>query len=269
MSNPQAPTSNDRADDSANTDVSFSTASLFAEAYRRIRATPRALIALLLAGLVVTGVDWLRLHDPIPTVGYVGIQDGRLSVLFGIIVTVSSRATAPLSALVGLKPQWLAWGIGLELLGFVAVVSTGAYALARLLRLPLTTAAVLRYASIVALLQFGWFRVGTLHVEGSGVDMRALLLALPLFVIWLFLFVHLFALPGLLIADESVWAALQRSWRLATGHGWSLFTVIVLLGVLNHLLTSVPLVGPLGSAVVAGLHAGTVAVFLDRKAFDR
>lgn len=33
------------------------------------------LTVVLLAGLVVIGVDRLRLHDPIPIVGYVGILD--------------------------------------------------------------------------------------------------------------------------------------------------------------------------------------------------
>lgn len=54
-------------------DGSPSTVALVTGAYRRLRTTPRTLVVLFLAGLVVTGVDWLRLHDPIPTVGYVGI----------------------------------------------------------------------------------------------------------------------------------------------------------------------------------------------------
>lgn len=81
-------------------------------ASRRLRRTPRALIALLLAGVVVTGIDWLRLHDPIPIVGYVGIQDGRFAVLLSLPVVVYSRTNILFSAFVGLKPQWLAWAIG-------------------------------------------------------------------------------------------------------------------------------------------------------------
>lgn len=226
-------------------------------AYRRLRTTPRTLVVLFLAGLVVTGIDWLRLHDPIPTVGYVGIQNGRFAVLLSTPIVVFSRASVPGSAFVGLKPQWLAWTIGLELLEFVVVVSAGAYVLARLLREPLTTAAVGWYTGLVALFQFGL---------GFRLEEGGLLLALPAFVIWLFVLVRLFALPGLLVAGDSVGAALRHSWRRATGHGVSLFVVIVLLGLLNHLLTSVPVIGSVGSALVAGLHAGAVAAFLDRTA---
>jgi hypothetical protein len=254
MSNPQSHRSDEtNTVNTAETDGSLSTAALVAGALRRIRAVPRALLALLLAGLVVTGIDWLRLHDPIPTVGYVGILDGRLSVLFGIPLLVGSRAIVPLSALVGLKPQWLAWGVGLELLSFVAVASAGAYALARLLQVSLTTAAVLRYAGLVALFQFGL---------GFRIEQAGLLLAFPLFTIWLFLLVRLFALPGLLVAGDSVGSAVRRSWRLATGHGWLLLAVVLLLGVLNHLLMSIPGIGPLGSAFVTVAHASTIATFL-------
>lgn len=82
--------------------------------FRRLQAIPYAVIALFLAGLVVTGVDRLRLHDPIPIVGYVGILDGRFFVLSSVPVLVFSRANVVFSSFVGLKPQWLAWAIGLE-----------------------------------------------------------------------------------------------------------------------------------------------------------
>lgn len=56
-------------------DTPLPTVVLLTGAVRRLQATPRAVIALLFAGLVVTGVDRLRLHDPIPIVGYVGVLD--------------------------------------------------------------------------------------------------------------------------------------------------------------------------------------------------
>ncbi|MFC6825119.1 hypothetical protein [Halopelagius fulvigenes] len=37
---------------------------------------------------------------------------------------------------------------------------------------------------------------------------------------------------------------------------------VVVLGLANHLLGNVPLVGPVGSALGGALHAGAVAVFL-------
>lgn len=275
MSTPQShgsdePTTEDRA-----INERLTTGVLVSGAVRRLRAAPRVLVALLMAGLVVTGIDWLRLHDPIPSVGYVGILDGRFSLLFGLPITVFPRETAPLSTFVDLQPQWLAWALGLELLGFVVVVGVGAYALARLLRIQLTRAAVVRYAGLVALFQLG----AGVHIRGIGpttllsiesipfevhMEGPGLLLSLLVFVSWMFVLVRLFALPGYLIAGEAVEPAIRQSWQYAIGHGWSLFGVIVLLGLLNHLLTSVPVAGPLGTALVGGLHAGTVATFLDR-----
>lgn len=254
MSNPQTHVGDDRDSDS-DSDISLSTITLFAGARRRIWSHPRAILALLFAGSVVIGIDWLRLHDPIPSVGFSGIQDGHFSILFSIVVTVFSRVTVPLSALIGLKPQWLAWAIGLELLGLVAVVGAGAYALARLLQVPLTTTAILQYAGIVVLLGFG----PSINIDGGIIT---ILVGIPLIAVFLFLLVRLFAFPGLLIAEDSVRTALRGSLHRTKGHGRSLFTVIIILGILNHLLTSVPVIGPLGSAVVAVFHAGTIATFL-------
>ncbi|UPM44809.1 hypothetical protein [Halocatena salina] len=248
------------SEDVRESNASLSTVALVTGAYRRLRTTPRVVLVMVFAGLVVAGIDWLRLHDLIPTTGYAGIQDGRVAVLLSLPVTVFSRASVPLSAFVDLKPQWLVWAIGLELLNFVVVVSAGAYALAQLLRTPLTTAAVVRYAALVGLFQFG----PDVHIEGAG-----LLVALPVFVIWVFVLVRLFALPGLLITGASVRTACQHSWQRTTGHGWTLVAVIGLLGLLSHLGMSVPLVGPLGSALVAGLHAGTIAVFLTPRSLER
>lgn len=251
------------------------TTGVLAGAVRRLRANPRTLGALLLTGIVVMGIDWLHLQDPIPSVEYMGLLDGRFSLLFGLPITVFPRETAPLSTFVDLQPQWLVWAVGLELLGFVVVVGAGAYALARLLRIPLTRAATVRYTGLVALFQLG----AGVRIRGNGpttllslesipfgvrMEGTGLLLSLLVFVSWMFVLVRLFALPGYLVAGESVEPAVRQSWQNAIGHGWSLFGVIVFLGLLNHLLTSVPVAGPLGTALVAGLHAGTVATFLDR-----
>lgn len=244
---------NDRSDAPPETDGSLSVATLLAEAYRRVRANPSVVAALLVAGIVVAGVDWLCLHDAVPTIGFSGIQEGNLAVSFGIVVTVLSRATTPLSALVGLKLGWLAWVVGLWLLEFVAVAGAGAYALARLLDTRLTIAAILRYAGVLALLRVS----PEIHFEGA-----LILLAVVLLPLVFFLFVRLFALPGLLVAGHPVGAALRRSWHRGRGYGWSLFGVVLVVGLLNHLLTSVPMVGSLGSALVGVLHAGAVAAFL-------
>ena len=232
----------------------ISTGFLLTTALARLRTATSAILVLGIAGIIATGIDQLQLHDPIPTVGFTGIQDGQFSITFEIGIAILSRANVPLSALIDLKLKWLAWTIGLELLGFTVVVGAGAIALARLLDVSLTVAAVSRYTATVMLLQGV---SGNLHFEGG-----AMLLAVPLFILGFLLVVRLFALPGLLIAGYPIRSALRWSWRLADGHGWSLFGVILIVGGLNHLLASTPFVGAFGSAFVAMLHAGTVAAFL-------
>ncbi|WP_458210933.1 hypothetical protein [Haladaptatus sp. NG-SE-30] len=238
------------------TDQSISAGMILTAALRRLRTTPSAVLVLVVAGGIVTGSDWLRLHDPVPTGGFTGVQNGKFSVAFGIVITILSRATVPLSALIDVKSQWLAWIVGLELLGYVAVVGAGAYALARLLGVSLTAPALVRYAAIVALLRFV---PGRINLQGTG-----LVLAIPLIILGFMLLVRLFALPGLLVMGYSVHSALSQSWQLAVGRGWALFGVILVVGGLNHLLASAPVVGPLGSGLAGVLHAGTVAVFLDQ-----
>lgn len=237
----------------------LSTAALLSGASRRIRATPSTIFALLVAGLIVAAVDRVVLRGPIPTVGYRGIQDGQVSVAFGIVVNVLSGATVPPSALVGLKPAWFAWVVGLEGVGFVAVTAASAYAIARLLNVPLTSGGVLRYAAVGAAFQSG---IAQVNFEGASI-----IVGLPLVLVAFVVLVRLFALPGLLVMGDSVSGAFRRSWILTKGYGWSLVGVIVPVGLLNHLLASAPVVGPVGSALAGVLHAGTVAVFLRRTSF--
>ncbi len=178
---------NSDPNDISRTDEALSAIPIMIGAYRRLRTIPRVLAVLVLAGLVMTGIGWLRLYDPIPTGGYVGIQGGRFSVLFNPPVMMYTHTNTLFSSLVGLKPQWFAWAIGLELLEVIVVAWSSAYVLARLLQKPLTTAAAVRYTGLVAVFHFG---LG-IHIEGAG-----LLVAIPAFLIWMFVLVRLFASQG-------------------------------------------------------------------------
>ncbi len=223
-------------------------------ALTRLRSIPSAALALVIAGVIISGIDWLQLHDPIPTVGFSGVQEGDFSISYGIVITILSRANVPLSALVDLKTQWLAWAIGLEALGLLVIIGAGAFALARLLNVPLTSTAVIRYAVVVTLFQVA---TGDIQFEGGSA-----VLFVPVAILLFVLAVHLFPLPGLLIAGYPIRSALRQSWDLVAGNGWTLFGVIVVVGGLNHLLASIPIIGAMGSALAGVLHAGTVAVFL-------
>lgn len=237
-------------------DRQVSTTGLLADAWWYIQERPLVVAVLIAAGLVVSGVDWVAIHDPIPSEGFQGVQDGHLSIAFGIVITVLSREAVPLSALVGLKLPWLGWALGLKALKILAVVGAGAYALARFLHVPLKTAAVLRYAAVVGVFHFGY---GRLNFEGG-----AIIIAIPLLVVFFALTVRLFAVPGLLLTGMSIRSAVVGSWRLAYGRGWALVGVVIVVGAVNHALASIPLVGPIGSALVGVGHAGAVSAFLHR-----
>jgi hypothetical protein len=219
----------------------------------RLRARPGALLALVLAGVVVAAGDWFALHDPIPTETYEGIQHGEISVSLGILVGVASRATVPLTSFVGLKVEWLAWAVGTSVVPAAVSAVAAVVALTRLLDTSLTAGAVVRYLIVTVV-----FVVGAVNV-----DVSSLLLGLLLLVAFTVVVVRLFAFPGLLAAGESIRTAANRSWARSQGYGWQLLGVIVILGFLNHVLTSVPVAGPVGSGLIGAVHAATVAAFLE------
>lgn len=233
----------------------LSTTGVLRGACRRLAGDPRALAAMLLAGVVVAGVDWLRLHDPVPTTGYKGIQSGRVAFPFGIVVSVLSRTSVPASALLHLETGWLAATVGLELLSVTAVVAASSYALTRLLDVRLSLSAVLRYGAVVALVRYGMVRAS---FEGGAV-----LVGIPLLVALILVTVRLVPFPGRIVRGESVRVALGRSWAATRGHGWSLFGVVLVVGLANHALASVPVVGPVGSAAAGAVHAGVVATVVE------
>ncbi|MCU4802324.1 hypothetical protein OB920_18260 [Halobacteria archaeon HArc-gm2] len=246
----------DHTDESHEAIRRVTTTALLREGVRNVRAHPEALVALVLSGALVAGIDWVTLHGAVPTTGYEGVQTGEITVAFGVVVQAFSRASVSPLTLVGLKPAWFAWAVGLQV-AKVAVGAGGAvYALARLRNVEPTAAIAVRYAVVVAALTlFPW----DVTFEGGS-----MIIGIPLIIAFTVVLVRLFALPGLLVDGLSITAALRRSWGRTAGHGLALFGTVLLVGLFNHLLTSVPVVGPVGSGVAAALHAGAVVVFLRR-----
>lgn len=224
---------------------------ILGRARTRLVTHPRAIIALVLAGLVVAGADWVQLHGAVPTETYVGVQQGRFAAAFRVVVAPESRVSVPASAFLHLRPTWLARTVGLVLAKYLAVTLASGYALAQLLDVDLTLPALVRYGALVAVL---WLGFGRITFEGGAV-----LFGLPVLVAFLFVVVRLVGLPARLLLGERFGTALSRSWRQATGHGWALFGVVIAVGVANHLTASVPVVGPVGSGAVAAVHAGVAA----------
>lgn len=247
-----AVTENELTDEQGDASPITATA-LLKDAVVRLRRNPRVVTAMVLAGLIVTAVDRLRLGDPIPTTGFVGLRQGHISIAFEIMVQVISHASTPVSSVVSLRPRWLVWTVGLEVVQSGAVVLASVYGFAKLLDTPLTVSKMLRY-----LLVFAVLGIVSFHVEAGVV------IGIPLVIIILYAVVHLVALPGLIVDGMSILAALRRSWGVTAGHGWSLFGVVLVVGFANHVLASIPFVGPLGSSLAATMHVGVVVAFLHR-----
>lgn len=235
---------------------SVSAPTLLSGALVRLRAQPDVPLVLVLAGVVVAGTDWLRARSPVPVTEYNRFQTGDLNVAFELLVTVLPQNALTPSALLHLHPRWLLVTVGLELFAFVTVVLACTYALSTMLETDLSVGIVARYGVVLAAL-----RVGAPQITFTG---GSILIGLPLLAAVLYILVSLVPVPGRLVLGDSLVSALRRSWKRTNGYGWSLFGVVLLLGITNDLLASIPLVSPVGSALVAAVHAGVVATFLAR-----
>ncbi|WP_436912114.1 hypothetical protein [Halosimplex marinum] len=229
---------------------------LIREGAVRLRRHPSVLLAMLLAGLAVAVVDWVRLVDPVPVAAFEGITAGRVTVHYGIMVSVPADVTTPPAALAGLKPGWLVWVAALELFRAAALAAAGVYAFVTLLDADPDRAAVARYG-----LAFGAFALLRAFAPAGEVP---LLVGLPFVALYFYVVAHLVALPALLVEGVSIPGAVGRSWRLATGHGWALAGVVLVLGLATYLAASAPVGGPVLASAVAAVQVGTVAAFVRR-----
>lgn len=227
---------------------------LFRAGFAGLRRNPSVLLAMALAGFAVAVVDWVRLADPVPAVQFAGVAGGQLTISYGVMVSVTAGTSTPLSALVDLRPQWLGWLAGLELLRNGALVLASVYGFATLLDAKLTVTTALRYAAV-----FGAFAALRTVAPSYSVGLLA---GVVLIGLWLFVVARLAALPALLVGGASVSTAIGRSWRLTAGHGWSLVGIVALVGVASYTAASAPLAGPVLASVVAALQIAVVAAFV-------
>ena len=230
----------------------ITTASLLSDALGRLYRNPSVLVGVMVAGVLVTAVDVVRRGDPVPTVGYAGLQTGDVRIAFGVVVNVISQNPTPPTALVDLEPIWLARTVWLEVLRGGAVVLASIYGFATLLDVRVHVSNTARY-----LIAFGGLALISVEIQMG-------LLGIPLLLVLFWILVKLSPFPGLVVAGEPIVAAVRRGWGLTRGHGWSLFGVVLSIGITNHALASVPVVGTVGSSLAAALHIGVVSAFIDR-----
>ncbi|ELY47517.1 hypothetical protein [Natronorubrum sulfidifaciens] len=226
----------------------------------RLREAPAMLVPFVAAGIVLAVADALRRHDPIPSLEREIPWENGLSIdleYAGYPTGVAQTAT-PLESLVGLHPEYLAWGFTLYLLPLVAVVLAGVITMARAMNRDVrlaTVGTVFGFVIVFDLVQRGLGSIDAL--QGMG------LWGLPLLVLYLAVIVRLFAVPGLLVAGRSPKRALLESVRRTRGHGWTVFGVILVVGLAGWALASLPGGTVATTALLAPVHAVAIVVLLE------
>ena len=223
------------------------------EAVARIRRDPALVAPFAVASAVLAGVDWLRLHDPVPTRLAEGLSSGTISVTFHVYPTAAGQSTLPLGALVDLKLPYLAWAVGLELIAVLTVGVAGWYTLARAANLELS-GGLGTYLGFVVAVQAAFRVLGSFGELGLVVGLVLLLVVLSAMV-------RLFVAPLFVVAGDDLSTASRRSASATAGVGVMVGFLVVLYGLATWMLGSVPHVGILLSGtLVAPVHAVTIVV---------
>jgi hypothetical protein len=235
------------------------------------RRRPALAVPFLLVGLLAAAGDVWRLADGVSTVPQTTAQRGFLHVVLQPTPSPVSAVGTRLPAVVGLRTEPLLGVLaadGLPVLAAavatVLVVArtpgtpTGERSLGRLLAVGVPAVVAYQLATLVGfqILARGW---------PPG------LLAYLAIVVLLYVFVRLWLVPATIVTAGPR-AAVGRSLALTRGHGWTLFGLLLLVGVGANLLVSVPVLLPsslgvplpvgtaLATAVVGAVHAVLLAV---------
>ncbi|WP_228434323.1 hypothetical protein [Natrarchaeobaculum aegyptiacum] len=226
----------------------------------RIRRDPRLIVPFLLAGVFLTLVDYLRLEDPIPTVERAVPWSNGVSIdlAYAGFPTGVPQTTTHLESLVGLHPEYLAWGLALYLFPLLAVAAAGAVTIARAMDQPVRLEAVGAVFGFVLAADLLHRLLGSIELlQGMG------LVGVPLLVGYLLVTVRLFAVPGLLVAGRSFVEAIRESARRTRGRGWTIVGVIFVVGLSSWFLASVAAGTFVTTALVAPLHAVAIVSLLE------
>lgn len=248
----------DPRDDHASDDSADSDPLTFALV--RSRRDRLLLVPFALAGVVLTVVDFLRLEDPIPTVEREVPWSNGVSVdlAYAGFPTGVPQTTTHLESLIGLHPEYLAWGLALYVLPLCAVAVAGTSTMARAMDQPVRLEAVTAVFGFVLVVDLTHRLLGSIDLlQGMG------LVGIPLLILVLLVAVRLFAVPGLLVAGHSFPDAFRESARRTRGRGWTVFGVILVVGLSGWFLVSFTGGTFVTAALVAPVHALAIVSLLE------
>ena len=224
----------------------------------RLRRDPVLFVPFVVAGVCLWLLDWIRRHDPIPTMP-VEQNGASITVAYTGYPTGVTETARALSSLIDLKLPYLVWGITLEVVAVFVIAAAGTVTIARGLSADsggTTPRRLLAYVGLVASFDVA-FRILTALVGDAVGLIAGLILLVPLFAV----FVRVFAAPAFIVSGSGPVTALQQSGRATRGRGWSILALVVAFGLAAWLLGLVPWVGTiLSTALIGSVHAVTVAV---------
>ena len=252
---------------------------LLVDSGRLLWDRPALALPFLIAAAAAAVGDLLRLTDSVPTIAQTSAQRGLTHLVLHATPSVTSAVGTRPAALLGLKSGPLLGVILTE--GFPSVLTAIATVLTIVWVIPSRAASTpTRGKLLFRALRLLGYELAVLTVFFVlGMTAGSLgLLTLVLIIGLLVATVRLFVVPASIARGRGLREAISTSLALTRGHGWTLFGLIVVLGVTANVLVSVPvLVGglgaselplPIGTAVATGcvgtLHALLVGLAANR-----
>jgi len=224
-----------------------------------LRSKPRLWAPFFVVGCLLTAVDYLREHDPLPI--QPSGSESALQVSYTIFPTGTSETMRSLDAFVDLPLGVLAYAVSLELVVVGAVATAGWLTMKHTSDISFRLRQFFVYLAGLSLFYF-------LARLGSAVNLdyapRTLLAGIIALAILSFIAVRLFLFPVAILHEKGIVTALRASWHRSKSHGAPLFGLIVILGLASGRIVQFPVVGAvLSSTIVGTLHAVALAVLYD------
>ncbi|SDR05033.1 hypothetical protein [Natronobacterium texcoconense] len=226
----------------------------------RLRSDPWLFVPFFVAGCVLLVADLLRETDAVPTASSVG--DSTFHVAYSIYPTGTTVTERSLNALVDLELPLLGYALALEVLAVTVIAVAGWMTMMRASDETVHWNRFLVYFG-------GVFLVTVLFETGDAVGLEyttgSLLVGVALLGLVLFVLVRLFLAPVAVLYEDGILRPIAAGWRYSRGHGFTLFGVLLVVGLGSWWLAHVPSAGTLLSTTIAGtVHAVSLVVLYDR-----